>query len=64
MRVRDNKLHKEFKLKFSKGSLLQPILDFVGHIFLINLFHGILKVAKVDIILLYKTWKVWEIIHG
>ena len=40
------------------------MVHFVAHIFLINLFHGILKVAKVDIILLYKTWKVWEIIHG
>ena len=37
---------------------------FLAPIFVIPLIQGILKVAKVDNILLYKAWKVGEIIHG
>ena len=40
------------------------MVHFVAPIFEIPLIHGILKVAKVDILLLYKAAKVGEIIHG
>ena len=40
------------------------MVHFVAPIFKIPLIHGILKVAKVDILLLYKAGKVGEIIHG
>ena len=40
------------------------MVHFVAPIFEIHLIHGILKVAKVDILLLYKAAKVGEIIHG
>ena len=40
------------------------MVHFVAPIFKIPLIHGILKVAKVDILLLYKAAKVGEIIHG
>ena len=43
------------------GSLM---VHFVAPIFVIPLIHGILKVAHVDILLLYKAWKVGGNIYG
>ena len=51
----------QWKLYIYQWSLM---VHFVAPIFVTPLIHGILKFAKGDIILLYKAWKVGEIIHG